>query len=93
MSTFLKIKIVIAIARLQKNNEGDANSTEEEGPSLTRRVMDVMLMKKTNIEKNVEHYKVEGVKLTGTSSNKQVQLCSNLSLVSTKKSPPLVGQA
>lgn len=66
MSTFLKIKIVIAIARLQKNNEGDANSTEEEGPSLTRRVMDVMLMKKTNIEKNVEHYKAEGVKLTGT---------------------------
>ena len=27
--------------------------------------MDVMMMKKTNLEKSVEHYKAEGVKLTG----------------------------
>ena len=36
-------------------------------PSLTRRVMDVMLMKKTNMEKNVQHYKTNGIKLTGGS--------------------------
>ena len=27
--------------------------------------MDIMMMKKTNLEKNVQHYKAEGVKLTG----------------------------
>jgi len=27
--------------------------------------MDVMMMKKTNVEKNVEYYKSNGVKLTG----------------------------
>ena len=28
--------------------------------------MDVMMMKKSNMERNVEHYKNKGVKLTGT---------------------------
>ena len=56
---------MIWFVRLQKNDEGNGNSTDEQEPSLTRRVMDVMMMKKTNPEKNVEHYKAEGVKLTG----------------------------
>ena len=62
--------------RLQKNDEGNGNSAEEQEPSLTRRVMDVMMMKKTNLEKNVEHYKAEGVKLTGIYvwNNKQDKL-------------------
>ena len=56
---------MIWFVRLQKNDEGNGNPTDEQEPSLTRRVMDVMMMKKTNLEKNVEHYKAEGVKLTG----------------------------
>lgn len=56
---------MIWFVRLQKNDEGNGNPTDEQEPSLTRRVMDVMMMKKTNLQKNVEHYKAEGVKLTG----------------------------
>ncbi|XP_020626416.1 uncharacterized protein LOC110063762 [Orbicella faveolata] len=57
--------------KLQKNDEDSGNSAEEQEPSLTRRVMDVMMMKKTNLEKNVEHYKAEGVKLTGICMKQQ----------------------
>ena len=64
---------MIWFVRLQKNDEGNVNPTDEQEPSLTRRVMDVMMMKKTNLEKNVEHYKAEGVKLTGMN---QQAICS-----------------
>lgn len=48
----------------QQSNDNDTEPAKEEEPSLTRRVMDVMMMKKTNMEKNVEYYKSNGVKLT-----------------------------
>lgn len=53
--------------REQKSDDSDVEPAKEQVPNLTRRVMDVMLMKKTNLERNVEHYKKTGVKLTGTS--------------------------
>lgn len=40
--------------------------------------MDVMMMKKTNLEKNVEHYKAEGVKLTGICMKNNVVSSGNL---------------
>ena len=49
----------------EKTANGETDPTKEQMPSLTRRVMDIMLMKKTNMEKNVEHYKSNGIKLTG----------------------------
>ena len=52
--------------REQKSEDDDTESAKDEVTiNLTRRVMDVMLMKKTQMEKNVEHYKNNGVKLTG----------------------------
>ena len=49
----------------EKTANGETDPTKEQMPSLTRRVMDIMLMKKTNMEKNVEHFKSNGIKLTG----------------------------
>ena len=49
----------------EKTATGETDPTKEQMPSLTRRVMDIMLMKKTNMEKNVEHFKSNGIKLTG----------------------------
>ena len=49
----------------EKTANAETDPTKEQMPSLTRRVMDIMLMKKTNMEKNIEHYKSNGIKLTG----------------------------
>ena len=49
----------------EKTANAETDPTKEQMPSLTRRVMDIMLMKKTNMEKNVEHFKSNGIKLTG----------------------------
>ncbi|XP_068753485.1 uncharacterized protein [Montipora capricornis] len=48
----------------QKAQDFDTEAQKDQVPNLTKRVMDIMLMKKTNLERNVEHYKNEGVKLT-----------------------------
>ena len=48
-----------------KHENGDPNNPANEDMSLTRRVIDVMMMKKTNLESSVEHYKNEGIKLEG----------------------------
>ena len=48
------------------------------------------MMKKTNLEKNVEHYKAEGVKLTGM---KQFNLMSNSTFLYKKAKSNLLGES
>ena len=58
--------------REQKAEDFNAEPHKDQVPNLTKRVMDIMMMKKTNVERNIEHYKNEGVKLTGTCNQKQL---------------------
>ncbi|KAM7439577.1 hypothetical protein ABFA07_011033 [Porites harrisoni] len=62
--TYISVERVEADDNEEKTANGETDPTKEQMPSLTRRVMDVMLMKKTNMEKNVEHFKSNGIKLT-----------------------------
>lgn len=62
--TYIRVERVETDDKEQKSNNSDSDPEKEPIPSLTRRVMDVMLMKKTNMEKNVQHYKTNGIKLT-----------------------------
>ncbi|KAK2556580.1 hypothetical protein P5673_021494 [Acropora cervicornis] len=62
--TYISVDRTETDSKEQKAEDFNAEPHKDQVPNLTKRVMDIMMMKKTNVERNIEHYKNEGVKLT-----------------------------